>query len=919
MQGKSDEKSATEEKIRMKKPKPKKHEKIYTPITLYWIKDVLREFVNHKYFPDSILSVFAIISVAIAAPFYPLVILMPLLAITFILARMHPLAGLMALLFVTFPMLIYQMPLLAWLYVIFLTIALVLGYRHYRTITLIYALISLPFSFLGYILEVPVFVLGILYIGFKRGSIAAAAAILLVPIISGLTGIQNTAPIAYSPLPFRSSIGNDTAFQALSPSYPNAPSLGSFPYAFSNAIVRLFSRNVAGSIFHAFGLSALALAYGIEPIVIQMIVWLLVVFTVSNYVIKSRSGFKGAESSVYSGLILIAYFSLSPIAKIQASSYAIVGFVITPPLLFLLEFNDVEIVRSLAIMKQDFLGKFGEAFEELTSGTNETLDDVGDYEETKKELREALLAPIEHRGIAGAYNIKAAKGILLFGPPGTGKTLMMRALSNEIRARFFYVKTSSILSPYPGESAKTLSKIFDTAKKDHPSVLFFDEIDGIAGKREAQEGEVNKQLFTTLLSEMDGFQKIEGVCIVGSTNVPNLLDPSIFRPGRFDKIIYMPLPDRNGRIEIFKKYAGRYPMASDIDYEKLADLTNRFSGADIANVYSEAARHVADVAMQNATVLKIETVDLVNVIDSTKPSVSLGNLADYERFKMDYERRMYHESTDEKSEGISMNDVVGLTEAKKALREAIELPFLHPDLIEKYDVANVTGILLFGPPGCGKSMLMRAVANDVGSFRMLTISGSEISREGLEKAVETIKEIFNRAKENAPSIIFMDEIDALVPDRNKASELGVHIATEVLQELDNVKNAEVVVVGATNRPDAVDNALLQPGRMDRIIFASPPDMESRKELFEKSLKRTPLNEYIDFDRLAERTQGYTGADIANICKRAKMEALEIALASAKEKKISTEDIEALIKNIRPSAPNVILGRYSLFLSTHGIR
>lgn len=894
----------------------KKRERLYIPLSLYYIKDLLREFVNNKYFPDSVLSVFALISVAIAFPFYPLIILIPLILIVFILSRLHPLAGLIGLLFVTLPMFVYQAPLLAWLYLLFLAAALFVGYKNTDTITVSYALITLPFSYLGYIIEVPAFIMSILFLGFRRGLIVAVVAMLLIPMISGLTGIQNTAPVVYNQTAFRATLGNLPFLSLLSPS-SKTPALSAFPSAFSASFANFINFKVSGNIFQGVWVAILALWYNIEITAIQLVIWLIVVFTVSNHVIKSRSAYKGTEAGLYCAVILMTYFFLDYAAGGRISVLTLFGFVITPPLIFALELNDVNIVRALDVMKRDFLGKFGDAFEDLTSGTHETLNDIGDYVETKKELTEAILEPIEHREIAGAYNIKPAKGILLFGPPGTGKTLMMRALSNEIRARFFYVKTSSIVSPYSGESIQMLSKIFAMVKKHSPAVLFFDEIDGIAGKREAQTDENTRQLLSMLLSEMDGFQKLEGIVVVGSTNVPHLLDPSIMRPGRFDKIIYVPLPDRNARVEVFRYYSKKYPMASDIDFEKLADMTQRFSNADIANVCAEAARHVAEVALKKAEILKIDNDDLMRVIKSVKPSTTLGRLAEYERFRLDYERRLYQETAAEQKKKISVDDVVGLDDAKKALYEALEVPILHPTLVKEYDVENIRGILLFGPPGVGKTMLMNAVANEIGEYKMITLSGTDLVKEGYERAVESIEEVFNRAKENAPSIIFIDEVDSLVPRRDTGESFDVKITAEFLKEFDGLKETEgVILVGTTNRPDSIDTAMIRPGRFDKLIFVGAPDKKGREALFQKNLEKAPCEE-LDFEKLAGITEGYTGADIENICREAKMKALEGKIASSEVQKIRMDDLLKVIKETKPSAPESTLSRYQTFLYLHG--
>lgn len=910
--------SKSDKAVVQEEDRGKKRERIYIPLTFFYLKDLIREFVNNKNFPDSALAAFALASVAIALPFYPLAILIPLIIVVFVLARLHPFAGLYGLLFLTFPMVIYQAPLMAWYYAIFLAACLFVGYRHTDTITLSYALIALPFSALGYIVEIPTFIMGVLFLGLKRASIAAVVTILVVAMLSGVTGIALKAPISYATSGFRSSVGNETILPLLTPSLP-AVTFPTFLTSFSSSIGKFFNYNVAAQLYAGLSVMASALSYNIEVTLLQVIIWLAVVFSISSYLTRSRSPYKGTESSLYCFIILAAFLLIGYFSKVQFSALTAFGFIITPFILFMLEVNDVQIVRTLDVMKRDFLAKFGEAFEELTSGTHETLNDIADYESTKQELREAILEPTEHREIKGAYNIRPAKGILLFGPPGTGKTLIMRALSNEIRARFFYVKTSSLISSQEGESVQMLSRIFTMVKKHQPSVLFFDEIDGIAAKRGTQTSDTSKQILSMLLAEMDGFQKLEGVVVIGSTNVPQLLDPSILRPGRFDKIIYMPLPDRTARIAVFKYYSKKYPMSSDVDCEKLADLTQRFSNADIANICAESARQVAEEALKSVKILKIDMSDIVKVIKATKPSTSLSRVAEYERFKLDYERRLYQESSDENLKKVSVDDVVGLDDAKKALYEALEVPILHPQLVKDYDIKGISGILLYGPPGTGKTMLMSAVANEIGEYRMITLSGADIIKEGYDKAVETIHETFERAEENAPSIIFIDEVDSLVPSREGGAQAGVQITAEFLREFDSVKEAGgVVLVGSTNRPDAIDSAMIRPGRFDKLIYAPPPNKDARAVLFKKNLGKAPLSPDFDFDDLARKTKNFTGADIANICREAKMGAVEKSIdVTGSNHPITTKEIEDIIENTTPSAPDSALRRYQNFVLVHG--
>ncbi len=903
----------------LKEDKPERSRYSYVPISYYWIKDLIKEFISRDNFPDALAVIFASFSVSLAFPFFPTAILLPLLIITFIVTLYSPLLGLMLLMFETLPMFMYQAPLLSWIMIVLMSFALFIGHKHYRSITLVYALVTLPLSFLGTYLEIPAFIIGTLFIGFRRACASAIVMILIVTMLSGLTGIQNSAPIIYDANAAHQFISNSQYSSFTVPSTP-APTLATFPSAISIALGNFLNFDIAKGIFSGFAMAVSAVAYGFELSAIQIVVWLLVIFAMTNYVLKTRSGFKGTEASAFSLIIFGVYIALSYFTNSVPNPSLLASFIATPLIIFIMEYNGIEVVKSLSVMKSDFLGKFGEAFQDLTSGTKETLEDVANYDETKAELREAILGPIEHREISGAYKVKAAKGILLFGPPGTGKTLIMRALANEARAKFFYVKTSSIVSPFQGESAQTLSRIFNTVKKHTPAILFFDEIDGVAGRREVQENDSNRQLLSTLLAEMDGFQKIEGIVIVGSTNAPQMLDPGIMRPGRFDKIIYMPLPDKSGRSKIFAYYLKKLPISSDVSFQKLSELSSRYSGADIKNICNEVARRVAEEAVKQHKVLEISMADVVSVVKATKPSTSLASIDKYNAFRVDYERRTHPEFKEDKESTVTLDDVIGLEDAKKALYEAVEIPILHPNLVKKYDVQNIKGIMMFGPPGTGKTMLMKAVANELEGVTLIVLSGSDIAKNGLENALTTVKETFNRARENAPSIIFIDEIDALIPSRNDSSELSVQVTSEFLQQIDGIRHSgSIVVVGSTNRPDIIDSALLRPGRMDKFIFVPPPNRAERAKIFKSNLDKAPCEDDIDFNTLADETEGYTGADIANICREAKMIALESSITNEEDQRIDLSSILKIISNVKPSAPPSSLGRYMNFMSIYGGR
>ena len=892
-----------------------------TPISLYKLKDLSMELIYNPNFLDAVLLLMGFIAVNMASPFYPALLMLPILIVIMAATLRHPFLGLIVFIVFMFPAIMYQMPALAWVFMFVISMSLIFGYMHYRTLALAYILVPLAFSPMGYFLEIPLFIIGVLIVGYKRAAVLAALLVFAIVMVSGVSGVQNTGYIIYNPQQAYAIVSSSVAAAYLTPVlHPLA--LTSFISGFAASVSTFVSQGPINALPFTFDYMLSALTFHPLLYLAELAGLVAVAFAIDMAAITIKSSFKGVKSSLAGIGYPAIYILLSLAAKINFSLVMpLVSFAITPCALYIMELYNINIVKALDVKKQDIRMKFGEAFEDLQSENfSGSFSDIGNYEATKKELHDAVIAPIEERGISRAYNVKPARGLLLFGPPGTGKTMLMRALANDIKAGFFLVKASNLISAFPGETERTISNIFAIAKKNAPSVLFFDEIDAVAKSRDLEVDETHRQALSQLLVELDGFQKTSNVVVVGATNAPHLIDSALMRPGRFDKLIYMPLPDFNGRKAIFKIYLSKLPVSKDISLNELAEKTERFSGADIKALTENVAQIIAQEASSQHKVLEINQDDVLNAIKSTKPSTSLSQLEEYNKFRMDFERRSLSEGTVEKTEQIGLDDVVGLEDAKKAIVEAIQIPLMHPDLIKRYDIKPINGMLLFGPPGTGKTMLMRAVSNEMKGVTILELRGSDIMNVGGDSAITLIKKTFERAMENVPSIIFVDEIDTMIPKREGATEGGAKITGEMLEQIDGIKKSTgVVLIAATNRPDALDPAILRAGRFDKMIFVRPPNAEERGMLFRIYLKNVPISKDIDFDKLGGESDGFTGADIANVCREAKTKALAASVKTGEDIKISQTDVESILQNVRPSATGIVVSEYLTFLARYGQR
>jgi len=433
------------------------------------------------------------------------------------------------------------------------------------------------------------------------------------------------------------------------------------------------------------------------------------------------------------------------------------------------------------------------------------------------------------------------------------------------------------MSKWYGESENRVAELLRTARERAPTILFLDEIDSIAKRRDMYTADdVTPRLLSILLSEMDGLDKSSGVIVVGSTNKPDLIDPALMRPGRLDKIIYVPPPDYEERIEIVQVHLNGRPYSKDIDLKEVAKKTERYSGADLANLVREAATRAVKREMSSLgkTAATISMDDFSQVLPRIKPSISLRMIADYETMKMDYERKMHQSVRSERKTLVHWDDVGGLEDVKAAIREYVELPLTRPELMESYKIKTGRGILLFGPPGCGKTHVMRAAANEL-NVPIQIVNGPELVSALAGQSEAAVRDVLYRARENAPSIVFFDEIDALASKDSMRTPEVSRAVSQFLTEMDGLRAKDkVMIIATTNRPQTLDPALLRPGRFDKIFYVPPPDTKARSDIFRIHMKGVPVDgSTIDYDDLANRTAGYSGADIAGAVDESKLLAL----------------------------------------------
>ena len=520
-----------------------------------------------------------------------------------------------------------------------------------------------------------------------------------------------------------------------------------------------------------------------------------------------------------------------------------------------------------------------------------TYEDIGGLTEEIKKVREMVELPLKHPEVFERLGVEPPKGVLLHGPPGTGKTLLAKAVAHETNSNFILINGPEIMSKFYGQSEENLRKKFEDAEKSAPSIIFIDEIDAIASKREEVHGEVEKRVVAQLLALMDGLQSRGKVIVIAASNVPNMLDPALRRPGRFDREIELGVPGKEGRLTILKIHTRNMPLAKDVSLKDLANITHGFVGADLSALAKEAAmivlrRVLPDLKLQEEEAipksllekLQVTKQDFFNALKIVRPSAMREILIEVPN--------------------INWEDIGGLETVKQNLKEAVEWPLKYPDSFTKLGVRPPRGILLYGAPGTGKTLLAKAVANE-SEANFILVKGPELLSKWVGESEKAIRKIFQKARQVSPSIIFFDEIDAVAPRRGLSSDSHVteRVVNQLLTEIDGLEDLhDVVIIAATNRPDIVDPALLRPGRFDRIILINAPDAETRKKILEVHTKNMPLKG-VDLKKLAEETEGYVGSDLESVCREAAMLALR---ENIKAKEVTLKHFDNAMKGVRPS-------------------
>lgn len=491
-------------------------------------------------------------------------------------------------------------------------------------------------------------------------------------------------------------------------------------------------------------------------------------------------------------------------------------------------------------------------------------DDIGGVRKQMAQIRELVELPLRHPQLFKTIGVKPPKGILLYGPPGSGKTLIARAVANETGAFFFLINGPEIMSKLAGESESNLRKAFEEAEKNAPAIIFIDEIDSIAPKREKTQGEVERRIVSQLLTLMDGLKSRAHVIVMGATNRPNSIDPALRRFGRFDREIDIGVPDEAGRLEVMRIHTKNMKLAEDVDLEVVAKDTHGYVGADLAALCTEAALQCIR-----------EKMDVIDLEDENIDAEILNAMAvtnDHFKTALGISNPSALRETVVEVPNVTWEDIGGLETVKRELQETVQYPVEHPEKFEKFGMSPSKGVLFYGPPGCGKTLLAKAIANEC-QANFISIKGPELLTMWFGESEANVREIFDKARQSAPCVLFFDELDSIATQRGSsqgdAGGAGDRVLNQLLTEMDGMNSKKTVfIIGATNRPDIIDGALMRPGRLDQLIYIPLPDEGSRLQIFKAVLRKSPIDPTVDLNQLVKFTNGFSGADITEICQRA---------------------------------------------------
>ena len=533
-----------------------------------------------------------------------------------------------------------------------------------------------------------------------------------------------------------------------------------------------------------------------------------------------------------------------------------------------------------------------QAIPEKKGGTLVTYEEIGGLKGEIRRLREIAEIPLRHPEVFQRLGIEPPSGILLYGPPGCGKTLLAKALASEVEANFLVVNGPEIMNKYYGETEGRLREIFKEAKENAPSIIFIDEIDAIAPKREEVFGDVEKRVVAQLLALMDGLAERGDVIVIGATNRPDSIDPALRRPGRFDREIEIGVPNAEGRREVIQIHTRGMPLADDVELLQVASELHGYTGADIRALCREAAlkalrRFIPEIELEgeqiSPEILEAMSVSAQDFRYARKEIVPTAM------------REFYVEVP-----SVPWSSIGGLEDIKKKLQENVIWALRRPELFERVAVKPPRGVLMYGPPGCGKTLLARAIATESGA-NFVTVKGPEILSKWVGESEKAVREIFRKAKSSTPCIVFFDEIDSIATGRSseiEGSGVSDRVLSQILTEIDSIPNAgEVFVIGASNRPDLIDISLLRPGRLDLLIYIKPPDKESRQQILEIVSQKMPLSNDVSIVEIAKKTDGYSGADLEAVCREAGLSALRRDEARPT---VTQADFDAALVSIKPS-------------------